>query len=390
MRARTGILIAAGILVLGGAALALRKAPMPVETALVQIGPLQVTTEEQGETRTHDRFVVAAPVNGRLMRVLLRDGDTVAENQAVATLTPLPLSVVERDELIARVASAEAIQRSTEAQLSHAAEDLAQAQRETNRLTELFARSLVSRQQLEQALNASTTLEKEVAAARYRAKSAEADVRGAKAGLTALDGRPHAPAATITIRAPASGRILRVLEPSERVVTAGTPVLVIGDLQHLEVMMEMLSSEAVKVSAGMPAVLEGWGGERLLNARVRLVEPYAFTKFSALGVEEKRTRVILDFVDSPVPLGDGYRVIGRVVIWSAPRVLKVPVAALFRCGSEWCVFVVDAGRARQRQVRIAHRNAAEAEVVSGLQENQRVVRYPPNELADGSRLRPQP
>jgi len=387
MRARTAIYIAAGIGVLGLVVLAFRPTPTPVETALVQIGPLQVTTEEQGETRTHDRFVVAAPVSGRLLRVLLRDGDTVTVNQAVATLAPVPLSAVERDELTARVASAEAIQRGAEAQLSHAIEDLAQAQRESTRLKELFSRALVSSQQLEQALNTSTTLEKEVAAARYRAKSAEADVRGARAGLS--DGRPHAAGATITIRAPTSGRVLRVLEPSERVVTAGTPVLVIGDLQHLEVMMEMLSSEAVKVSAGMPAALEGWGGEQPLNARVRLVEPYAFTKVSALGVEEKRTRVILDFVDSPVPLGDGYRVTGRIVIWSAPRVLKVPVAALFRCGSEWCVFVVDGGRARRRGVRIAHRNAVEAEVVSGLQENQRIVRHPPNELGDNSRVSPQ-
>lgn len=214
-------------------------------------------------------------------------------------------------------------------------------------------------------------------------------MRGARARLGALGGRSHAAGATITIRAPTSGRVLRVLEPSERVVTAGTPVLVIGDLQHLEVMMEMLSSEAVKVGAGMPAVLEGWGGEQPLNARVRLVEPYAFTKVSALGVEEKRSRVILDFVDSPAPLGDGYRVTGRIVIWSAPRVLKVPIAALFRRGSEWCVFVVYGDRARRRDVRIAHRNAVEAEVLSGLQENQRIVRHPPNELGDNSRVSPQ-
>jgi HlyD family secretion protein len=389
MRTRAAIYGAAGFVVLGLVVLALRPAPISVETALVRMGPLQVTTEELGETRAHDRFVVAAPVSGRLLRVLLRDGDPVTENQAVASLAPLPLNAVERDELTARVASAEAIQRSAEAQLSHVIEDLAQAQRESTRLKELFARSLVSNQQLEQAVNTSTTLEKEVAAARYRAKSAEADARGARAGLSALDGTPKLAGATITMRAPASGRVLRVLEPSERVVTAGTPVLVIGDLQHLEVMMEMLSSEAVKVNTGMPAILEGWGGEKPLDARVRLVEPYAFTKVSALGVEEKRTRVILDFVDSPVPLGDGFRVTGRIVIWSAPRVLKVPIAALFRCRSEWCVYVVDRGRAWRRDVGIAHRNAVEAEVLSGLMENQRIVKYPPNELTDNARVNPQ-
>ena len=386
MNRRAVVFAGFGLVCAGALVLALRPDPVPVETARVSIGALEVTTEEQGETRAHDRFVVAAPVAGRLIRVLLRDGDTVSEHQVLATIAPLPLSGQERDELRARIAAAEAIQRGTEAQLSHVLEDLSQAQRESTRLEELFGRSLVSRQQLEQAQNTSVTLEKEVSAARYRVKSAEADVRGARAGLVALESGPRA--STVVVRAPSPGRVLRVLEPSERVLAAGTPILVIGDLEHLEVMMEMLSSEAVKVSPGMPARLEGWGGDKPLNARVRLVEPYAFTKISALGVEEKRTRVILDFIDPSVPLGDGYRVVGRIVIWEAPSALKVPVAALFRCESQWCVFVVDRHRARRTQVQISHRNALEAEVVTGLTEGQYVVRYPPNELDDGSRVSP--
>jgi HlyD family secretion protein len=303
-------------------------------------------------------------------------------------MAPLPLSARELDELNARIAAAEAIQRSAEAQLSHVVEDLAQAQRESTRLEELFSRNLVSRQQLEQAQNATVTLEKEVAAARYRVKSAEAEVRGARAGLSALNVRPRA--SLVTIRAPSGGRVLRVLEPSERVLPATTPILVIGDLEHLDVMMEMLSSEAVKVAPGMPALLDGWGGDKTLNARVRLVEPYAFTKISALGVEEKRTRVILEFVDSSSPLGDGYRVTGRIVLWSSPSVLKVPIAAVFRCRSQWCVFAVDdAKRVHNREVQIA-RNESEAEILSGLHEGEIVVRHPPNELGDGARVSPSP
>ena len=379
--------IAVGVVLLGGVALALRPASIPVETARVNRGSLEVTTEELGETRAHDRFVVAAPIAGHLLRVLLRDGDSVSENQTVATLAPLPLSARELDELSARIAAAEAIQRSAEAQLSHVVEDFAQAQRESTRLEELFSRSLVSRQQLEQAQNATSTFEKEVAAARYRVKSAEADVRGARAGLAALKVGPRA--SLVTIHAPSAGRVLRVLEPSERVLAAGTPILVIGDLEHLEVMMEMLSSEAVKVAPGMRAVLDGWGGNRVLNARVRLVEPYAFTKVSALGVEEKRTRVILDFVGSSAPLGDGYRVTGRIILWSSPSVLKAPIAALFRCGSQWCVFAIDdAERVHRRLVQIAHRNASEAEILSGLRDGEFVVRHPPNELEDGARVSP--
>ncbi len=389
MKKGTGkwVYAAAGAVLLGAVVLALRPSPVVVETARVTRGSLQVTTDELGETRAHDRFVVAAPIAGHLLRVLLRDGDSVAEGQAVATMAPVPLSAREIDELNARIAAAEAAQRSAEAQLSHVVEDLAQAQRESTRLEEVFSRNLVSRQQLEQAQNATVTLEKEVAAARYRVKSAQADVQGARAGLSALHVGPRA--SLVSIRAPSSGRVLRVLEPSERVLTAGTPILIIGDLQHLEVMMEMLSSEAVKVASGMPAVLESWGGDKTLNARVRLVEPYAFTKISALGVEEKRTRVILDFVDSSSPLGDGYRVTGRIVIWDSSNVLKVPIATLFRCGSQWCVFAVDdAQRARRREVQIAHRNASEAEVLSGVHEGEVVVRHPPNELGDGTRVSP--
>lgn len=368
---------------------ALRPAAIAVETARVTAGPLQVTTEEQGETRAYDRFIVAAPVAGRLLRVLLRDGDTVVESQPVATLAPLPLSVRERDELSARIAAAEANQRNAEAQLSHVLEDFAQAQRESARLERLFPTAAVSRQQLEQAQNATVTLEKEVAAARYHVRSAEADLRGARAGLSALESGARASA--VTIRAPSAGRVLRVLEPSERVLAAGTPILVIGDLEHLEVMMEMLSSEAVKVAPGMPATLEGWGGDKPLMARVRLVEPYAFTKVSALGVEEKRTRVMLDLVDPPASLGDGYRVTGRITIWSANHVLRVPIASLFRCGSKWCVFTVnERNRAQRREVEIAHRNASDAELVSGLKEGESVVRHPPNELSDGLRVNPQP
>jgi HlyD family secretion protein len=384
--AKTLVWAAFGLLVAGVVVTALLPSATPVEITRVSKGALEVTTEEQGETRAHDRFVVAAPVAGRLLRVLLRDGDRVSENQVIATLAPLPLSARERDELNARIAAAEAIQRSAEAQLSHVLEDLAQAQRESRRLEELFSRSLIPRQQLELAQNATVTLDNEVAAARYRVKSTEADVRGARAGLAALEAGPRA--AAIIVRAPSAGRVLRVLEPSERVLAAGTPILVMGDLDHLEVMMEMLSSEAVKVSPGMPALLEGWGGDEPLKARVRIVEPYAFTKISALGVEEKRTRVILDFIDSAASLGDGYRVTGRVIIWQAPSVLKVPVAGLFRCESQWCVFVLDGSRARRQRVQIAHRNASEAEVVSGLTEGQYVLRHPPSEVEDGSRVRP--
>jgi HlyD family secretion protein len=381
--------IAAAVLA-GLSFVALRPRPVVVETGAVRFGPLQVTEEDQAETRSHDRFVVAAPVAGRLLRVLLRDGDAVSKGQAVATLAPVPLSTRERDEATARADAAAASERAARAQLEHAVADLAQAHREDARLRALVAQGLASTQALDQAQTAVVTLGMEVKATRNRATSAAAELRGARSALAAVSEARSSDGALLTIHSPAAGKVLRVLEPSERVIPSGTPILVIGDLAHLEVVMEMLSSQAVRVSPGMPALLLGWGGDHPLRARVRLVEPYAFTKVSALGVEEKRTNVILDFVDPPGSLGDGYRVIARIVIWSSPRVLQVPMSAVFRCGSDWCVFAAERGRARIRHVRLGHRNEEAAEVLSGLADGETVVRHPPNELADGSRISVQP
>lgn len=375
---------AAGLVALS--ALALRPRPIVVELGTAQFGPLQVTEEDQAETRSHDRYVVAAPVAGRLLRVLLRDGDTVATAQAIATLAPVPLSTRERDEATARVDAAAGAERSALAQLQHALEDVAQARREDARLQALVAQGLASTQALDQARTAVVTLGMEVTAARNRATSAAAELRGARVALATASAARSAGGTLITIRSPAAGRVLRVLEPSERVIPAGTPILTIGDLGHLEVVMEMLSSQAVRVSPGMSASLLGWGGDHPLRARVRLVEPYAFTKISALGVEEKRTNVILDFIDPPGSLGDGYRVTARIVTWSSPRVLQAPMSAIFRCGSDWCVFAVEQGRARMRHIRIGHRNDEATEILSGLEDGEMLVKHPPNELSDGARI----
>jgi len=385
-RARTFLTIAVAAAVAALVVYAFWPSPAPVDAARVTLGPLQVTVDEQGETRSHDRFVIAAPVSGRLLRITLHDGDAVKEGQVVAVLAPVPLSVKEREEQEARVTAAAALNRDAEARVRHAREDYEQAQRESTRADELFKRGLVPRQQVEQAANATVTLGQELEAAQYRARSAAADLRAAQAGLLATRAAADGTATKLELRAPSTGRVLRIAETSERVVAVGTPLLTIGDLEKLEIVVEMLSSEAVKVKAGMPALLEGWGGDHPLRARVRIVEPFAFLKVSALGIEERRTNVILDFVDPPGPLGDGYRVLARVIVWSSPSALKIPISALYRCGERWCVFVAESGRARRRAVDIGERNDQEAEVLSGIKQNEIVVRHPGNELADGARI----
>ena len=367
--------------------LAVRPRPVRVELGVVRVGPMQVAVEEQGETRSRDRYVVAAPVAGRLLRIRLRDGDPVAADEVVATIAPLPLAPRERAELSARVDAAESALRARRAELAHALADLAQARRERSRLERLDTEGIASRRQLEEGRNAESGLEQDVDTARHREQVAEADLRAALAGLIALPASPSRTPPSVEVRSPASGEALRILEPSERVVAAGTPILVVGDLKHLEVVMEMLSSEAVNVAPGMAATIEEWGGDRPLPARVRRVEPYGYTKVSALGIEEKRTNVILDFNGGTARLGDGFRVTGRIVLWRAARALIAPQSALYRCAPAWCAFVVDGHRARQRRIVIGHRDSTDVEILSGLRAGDRVIVYPPNDLADGSRIR---
>lgn len=241
----------------------------------------------------------------------------------------------------------------------------------------------MSSQAAEQARNAEVTIANEVEAARFRVKSAAAEVALAKSGLIAVQGGADA---LFKIRSPVAGRILRIADASERVVAAGTPLLTLGDLSKLEVVIELLSTEAVKVKPGMPVILDGWGGKQPLMAKVLRIEPYAFTKVSALGIEEKRSNVIADFVDAPLELGDGYRVNAKIVIWSADSVNKVPASALFRCSEEWCAFVVEKGRAKKHIVKIGQRNAQEAEVLEGLVPGDTVIRHPANQIDEGTRV----
>ena len=381
------LLAAAALAAVAVVVFVLLPAPLDVDGAVVQSGPMQVTVDDQGETRSHDRYVLSAPVAGRLTRIELHDGDPVSENQLVARIAPLPLSSRELDEITARVASAEAIQREADQRVRHAVEDVAQARREYERVRKLVQEGFMSPQAVEQARNMAVTASNEAEAARFRARAAAADVRVARSGLTGARAAGQAAGALVQVRAPMSGRILRIHDPSERVVMAGMALLTLGDLKGLEVVVELLSSEAVKVSPGIPVLVEGWGGDRALRAKVRRVEPYAVTKVSALGIEEKRVNVIADFVDPPGPIGDGFRITARVITWQADQVLKVPSSAMFRCATAWCVFVVEEGRARRRTIEVGHRNLVEAEVTSGLTAGQTVVRYPSNDVADGVRVR---
>lgn len=368
-------------------AYALWPSPVSVGTALVGRGPLQVTVDQEGETRVHDRFIISAPVPGRLMRVDLEDGDPVRLNQIVARIDPLPLNQREKQELLARVETAEANLRQAKAREAQARANAQQARRDRDRAEHLAREGVISAQALDQARNSDTTAAEELSAAEYSSQAAASDVNVARAGLVGIDADAGKLRPLIELRSPVAGRILRVTEKSEHVVSAGTTILAIGEPGKLEVVADVLSTDAVKVHPGDPVLLTGWGGDKPIRARVRLVEPSGFTKVSALGVEEQRVNVISDFVDPPGPLGDGYRVEAHIVIWSSPDVLKVPIGALFRRDQSWSTFRVADGRAVVSAVEVGHRNDAEAEILSGLAQGERVIVHPPNSIADGTRVR---
>jgi len=373
-----GALLAAAAL----AALALRPAAVPVDVARVARGPLVVTLDEEGETRVRDRAMVAAPVAGHLARIALDEGDAVTQGQVVARLAPLPLDPRGREQAEAHLAAATATAREVQARVREARAAAKQAETTLGRTERLAAAGQLPAEELDRARTAQRTQAQGVAAAEFRAQAAVSEVASARAALE--PGRGNG--AMIEVRSPFAGRVLRVAEESERVVQAGTPLLEIGNLKSLEIVVDLLSTDAVQVQTGAALLLGGWGGVGELQARVRKVEPSGFTKVSPLGVEEQRVNVIGDFVDPPGRLGDRYRVEARIVLWRGADVLKVPGGALFRSGDGWAVYRLEGDRARKRPVQIGHRSADETEVLSGLAAGDRVILHPGDRVEEGARV----
>lgn len=397
--ARIGLLI----LVLGAVAfavaVALRPTPLRVEVTAVHRAPLQMTIDAEGKTRVRDRFVVAAPVTGKLTRIELKRGTSVARGDVIARIVPLPMTPLDPRQLAeakARVATAEQLRNEASALVEHTNADCELARRELARAEKLAETGDVSKQDFERIRNTEQTCRQQLEAARFRRAAAASDVDVAKAALLAVEQAGQSgQTASVLVRAPVAGRVLRVPEESERVVTAGTPLVELSS-PSLEIVIDVLSTDAVKITPGTKALIEGWGGDRMLQARVRLVEPSGFTKVSALGVEEQRVNVIADFVDDPGPLGDGYRVEARLVVWESDDVLRAPASALFRITpapgqnrqneQSWGVFVVETGQARQRQIEVGHRTAFDAQILQGLKEGEAVILHPNNQVVDGAKV----
>ncbi|MEZ5385821.1 MAG: HlyD family efflux transporter periplasmic adaptor subunit [Prosthecobacter sp.] len=387
------------VFVLTAAALAWAFRPQPVEVdvAVIQRGPMMVTVDHEGRTRVKDRFVISAPLSGRLQRAVLKPGDPVVAGETVVALIeptdPELLNPRALAQAEARVKAAQAavLQAEPNVQRAHSAWDLAKI--ELDRTSGLVPSGGAPRSKLDEAAHREQAAREELHAAEFAKKVAEFELELAKAALlyskpsdnaTGEDQGPR-----MAIRSPITGRVFRVIQESSKVVTPGEPLIELADPTNIEIEVDVLSTDAVKIHPGTRMIVDHWGGDTILEARVRTVEPSAFTKVSALGIEEQRVNVIADFVDPPEKrsaLGDGYRIEARLVVWESEDVLIAPAGALFREGGEWSVFALRDDKAVLQKVKLDHRNDLQAEVLEGLAKGDTVVLYPSDKIADDIRV----
>jgi HlyD family secretion protein len=379
-----GILVVLAIVIV-----AMWPQSIEVDVTTVERGAMEVTVDEEGETRVRDRFVVSAPVSGRLQRIEIEPGDPVVRGKTVlARLTPAEAPLIDprtRAELTAAAEAARAAVGQAQAERQRAATTLARARSTLHRQQELAKAGAIALDTLESSETAVRAAEEALRAAEFTVMRTEYESQRARARLQT----PAATGRTVDVVAPVKGVVLKRLRQSEAVVPLGEPLLEVGDPEGIEIVADLLSTDAVRVRPGATVHIDQWGGGEPLAARVRRVEPSGFMKVSALGVEEQRVNVLIDFVDAASAarlLGDNYRVEVRIVVWSADDVIKVPVGSIFRRGADWAAFVVEDGRARLQPVQLGERNDLVGQVTSGLSAGQTVVLHPPDTLTDGTRV----
>lgn len=386
---------AVGLLVVAGLVYGFMPRPLAVDLAEVARGPLTVTVVEEGRTRVIDRFVVSAPVAGFVRRIELDVGDPIHKGDRLLTLEPLRSDVLDprrRAEAEARVAAARASLQGAQQEVAAAAADAEFTSSELARKDRLRADRTISEEELDRARASARASAATLRSSEFAVDVARHELEAAQTALeySAAVDAGEAPE-TVSVIAPVGGSILGLIRESEGVVDAGQPLVEIGDPRALEVEVDVLSADAVKIAPGTRVRLLRWGGERPLAAVVRVVEPTGFTKISALGVEEQRVLVISDIVSPPdewLRLGDGYRVEAEFILWHADDVLQVPSSAMFRVEDSWGVYLIDGGRAVLQSVQPGRRAGLEVQVLEGLQPGDRVVIHPGDDIADGSRIRP--
>lgn len=371
-----------GLVVVAILLFVMKPSPLQVDAESIRKGELTVTLDGEGMTRVRDSFTVASPVNGRVERITLEEGDFVQKNSVVARVTPPPLNTREFEEAEARSRSAEAVLEAARASERQVQVDLDQAARKYNRYKNLYGKGAVAAETFEEVKTTWQVLQKQHQAALLNVESARYDF---EAALSVIG--QSGSGDTVNVFAPDSGRVLRVFEKSERVVSAGTPLVEMGNPEDIELVIDVLSSDAVKVEPDMRVQVEEWGGGTVLSGVVRTVEPAAFTKISALGIEEKRVNIIVDLEEPESRLGDNYRIQAKIILWQGEGVLQVPVSSIFRGDQGWNVFVIRNGKAVRQPITIGKRGTYYAEVLDGLEEGDVVVIHPTNDLEDDMRVK---
>jgi HlyD family secretion protein len=388
---RRVLVVTVGVLITLALVYGFMPKPVTVDAVTARRGPLRVTVEEEGRTRVKDRFVVSAPVPGYLRRIDLEVGDAVSRGRQIAVLESLRSTVLDprsRAEAEASAASAKAVLDVAREKARAATADAEYARERNIRMKKLAEASFVSKDDLEQSDSEAKKAEATRLSAEAAVTAAQADLERAQSVLR-YSAAEHTPSSeqAVVVRAPVSGRVLKLHRESEGVVNSGDPLVDIGNPRMLEVKAEVLSADAVKIKKGTPVVFERWGGDKPLSGRVRVVEPAGFTKISSLGVEEQRVLVIVDFT-SPVEvwegLGDAYRLDTSFIIWEGKDVLQAPASALFRKGEDWALFTIENNRVRLRTVEVGHRNGLAAEILAGLKEGEMVVAHPDDQVKDGA------
>ncbi|MEQ9316136.1 MAG: HlyD family efflux transporter periplasmic adaptor subunit [Henriciella sp.] len=379
--------------------------PVEVDTGLVAERAMTVTMDDEARTRVRDAYVVSAPIAGRLLRVEVEPGDEVIGGEGViARMLAAPPSALDmrtREQARASVNAADAALRLALADLNSALADQDLASAEFNRAESLARSGTGSEAALDRAQRQKRAADAAVDTAKAAISMREAELANARArlidfrddpGATRNPGTVPADGTSIPLEAPFTGRVLRVIEESETTLIPGQPIIEIGDVSNdLEVIAELLSSDAVQIEPGDRVIIDNWGGEVPLSGIVERIEPWGFTKFSALGVEEQRVNTIIRFthpIEERRALGHGYRVEVRIVVWEEEAALTVPSAALFRLDGGWAVFTLSNGRVRLRRVEVTRNNGELAAISSGLEAGVEVVLYPGQDLADGMRATP--
>jgi HlyD family secretion protein len=385
--------IALGVLLIAGLAFALWPRPVSVDVATLSEGSMAVTIEDDGVTRVREVYILSAPIAGKMLRVETHAGDMIeAQKTIVATIEPLDpafLDVRAQRQMEFTVSATRSARDLAAANVRGREADLRLARQERERARQLFAKGVVAKARVDTAEASVDALDAALTTAQAALRQRDFEVKTAEASLIVPSDNPKSRGdkrCCFAVRAPITGQILRVLHENEAVVQAGQPLAEVGDPANLEIVVDLLSTEAVKVAPGDAALITRWGGEGALNAKVRLVEPFGITKISSLGIEEQRVNVLIDLTDPRERwrrLGHGYQIDAAIVRWQAQKVLQVPVGALFRQGADWAVFRVEGGRARLSTIKIGHLNDEAAEVLDGLKPGDQVVSHPGESVSDG-------